>query len=89
MNAFCKYVFLLAILATPFAGTLAQSFPNKPIRLLIGFAPGGGTDVASRGLTHQLTDKFGQPIVIDYGPVPAARWAMRSRPRSRLTDILS
>jgi tripartite-type tricarboxylate transporter receptor subunit TctC len=46
----------------------AQAFPNKPVRLIIGFAPGGGTDVASRVLTHHLTDKFGQPIVIDYRP---------------------
>ena len=46
----------------------AQQYPAKPIRLLIGFAPGGGTDVASRVLTHHLTEKFGQPIVIDYRP---------------------
>jgi tripartite-type tricarboxylate transporter receptor subunit TctC len=46
----------------------AQPYPTKPIRLLIGFPPGGGTDVASRVLTHHLTEKFGQPIVIDYRP---------------------
>lgn len=45
-----------------------QAYPTKPIRLLIGFAPGGGTDVTSRVLTPQLTEKFGQPIVIDYRP---------------------
>ena len=46
----------------------AQPYPTKPIRLLIGFAPGGGTDVAARVLTTPLTEKFGQPIVIDYRP---------------------
>jgi tripartite-type tricarboxylate transporter receptor subunit TctC len=45
-----------------------QAYPAKPIRLLIGFPPGGGTDVVSRVLTHHLTEKFGQPIVIDYRP---------------------
>jgi tripartite-type tricarboxylate transporter receptor subunit TctC len=47
---------------------LAQAFPAKPIRLLIGFAPGGGTDVTARILTQRLSEKFGQPIVIDYRP---------------------
>lgn len=46
----------------------AQAFPAKPIRLLIGFAPGGGTDVTARILTQRLSEKFGQPIVIDYRP---------------------
>jgi len=45
-----------------------QAFPTKPIRLLIGFPPGGGTDVVSRVLTNHLAEKFGQPIVIDYRP---------------------
>ncbi len=54
--------------AQPASTGQGQAYPTKPIRLLIGFAPGGGTDVASRVLTHHLTEKFGQPIVIDYRP---------------------
>ncbi len=50
------------------ASGAGQAFPTKPIRLLIGFAPGGGTDVTARVLTPPLTEKFGQPIVIDYRP---------------------
>ena len=46
----------------------AQSYPNKPIRLVIGFPPGGGTDVTARTITQRLSEKFGQPIVIDYRP---------------------
>jgi tripartite-type tricarboxylate transporter receptor subunit TctC len=45
--------------AQPAAPRPAQAYPNKPIRLMIGFPPGGGTDVASRVLTHHLTEKFG------------------------------
>jgi tripartite-type tricarboxylate transporter receptor subunit TctC len=48
--------------------SFAQAYPVKPIRLLIGFAPGGGTDVTARILTQRMSDKFGQPIVIDYRP---------------------
>lgn len=46
----------------------AQSYPDKPIRMLIGFAPGGGTDVTARVITQRLSEKLGQPIVIDYRP---------------------
>lgn len=58
----------VAAFAQPASTGSGQAYPVKPIRLLIGFAPGGGTDVASRVLTHHLTEKFGQPIVIDYRP---------------------
>jgi tripartite-type tricarboxylate transporter receptor subunit TctC len=46
----------------------AQNYPTKPIRLIIGFPAGGGTDVAARTITQRLSDTFGQPIVIDYRP---------------------
>jgi tripartite-type tricarboxylate transporter receptor subunit TctC len=59
---------LLGAFAVSSVTAFAQPYPTKPIRLLIGFPPGGGTDVASRVLTHHLTEKFGQPIVIDYRP---------------------
>jgi len=62
---------LLAILcmSTQFAPyASAQNYPTKPIRLIIGFAPGGGTDVTARVITQKLYEKFGQPIVIDYRP---------------------
>ncbi len=57
-----------AAIAQPATKGAEQAYPTKPIRLLIGFPPGGGTDVTSRVLTPHLTEKFGQPIVIDYRP---------------------
>jgi len=63
-----KYLIILTIFCFLFAEVEAQPYPTKPIRLLIGFAPGGGTDVTARVLTQQLYEKFGQPIVIDYRP---------------------
>jgi tripartite-type tricarboxylate transporter receptor subunit TctC len=46
----------------------AQNYPTKPIRLIIGFPAGGGTDVTARTITQRLSETFGQPIVIDYRP---------------------
>lgn len=50
------------------AAALAHTYPTKPIRLIIGFPAGGGTDVTARTITQRLSEKFGQPIVIDYRP---------------------
>ena len=43
----------------------AQDYPNKPIRLIVPYPPGGGTDIVARILTEPLTSALGQPIIID------------------------
>jgi len=55
---------LCAILTTGGEG-LAQDYPTRPVRMLVGFAPGGGTDVVARILAPRLTAAWGQQIVID------------------------
>ena len=44
---------------------MAQPYPAKPVRLIIGFAAGGGTDVVARALAQQLTETLGQPVTVD------------------------
>jgi tripartite-type tricarboxylate transporter receptor subunit TctC len=46
----------------------AQAYPARPVRLLIGFAPGGGTDVMARAIQPGLTERLGQTIVIENKP---------------------
>ena len=43
-------------------------FPNKPVRLVIGFAPGGGTDTTARALSTKLTASLGQQLIVDNRP---------------------
>ena len=43
----------------------AQSFPTKPIRLIIPFAPGGTTDIVGRGVADQMSRILGQPVVVE------------------------
>jgi tripartite-type tricarboxylate transporter receptor subunit TctC len=55
----------LLIIAASTPPVSAQSYPFKPIRLLIGFPPGGGADIVARQLTPRLGEQLGQQVVID------------------------
>ena len=57
---------LVATLATPVAAQDWQ--PNKPIRMLVGFAPGGGTDTTARAMGNKLAERLGQQLIIDNRP---------------------
>ena len=46
----------------------AQTYPNKPIRLVVGFPPGGGNDLMARVVGPKLSERLSQPIVIDNKP---------------------
>lgn len=49
----------------------AQPYPSKPIRFVLGYAPGGASDVVARIVGTRLSDALGQPVVIDNRPAAA------------------
>ncbi|HSQ04052.1 MAG TPA: tripartite tricarboxylate transporter substrate-binding protein, partial [Burkholderiales bacterium] len=57
-------------LACVVAGTplLAQTYPSKPVRLIVGFAPGGGSDLLARALGQGMTESLGQTVTVDNRP---------------------
>lgn len=50
------------------SAALAQQWPNKPIKIVVGFAPGGTTDVMARVMAQALTEQLGQSVVVENKP---------------------
>jgi len=76
--------FVIATLLAALCGiSTAQGFPSRPIRILVPFPPGGGTDVAARALGEHLTRERGQPVVVDNRPGGNSVIATGAKPEGR------
>ncbi len=65
MNRTATLACLLIGLALSGAAAMAQTYPAKPIRFIVGFPPGGATDVVARAISQNMADALGQPVVVD------------------------
>ena len=54
--------------AAPVTESAEKSYPERPVRVLVGLAPGGGTDTVTRVMTQKLSDVLGQPFIVDNRP---------------------
>src|SRR5712692_7988564 len=67
MSRFCKGIAAIALCAAH-VGAQAQAWPAKPVRIVVPFTPGSGTDIIARTVTERLSPQLGQPIVIENRP---------------------
>ena len=66
-SAGLRIVFLLAVMACLAAtsAALAQSYPSKPVRMIVPYPAGGGTDIAARWICQKLSERFNQQVIVD------------------------
>ena len=78
------YLFLVATaLFTQILPSYAQSnYPNKPIKLVVGFPPGGGVDFTARLIAPQLAEALGQQVIIENKPGAAGVIALNELTRA-------
>jgi len=67
MNALIRSLLLALVYAAATPGS-AQQYPTKPIRMLVGIAPGGGLDSGARLVALKLSEVLGQPVVVENRP---------------------
>ena len=59
-----KRIVVVILLIGSAMAVFAQEYPSKPIRMVVGFPPGGGTDVVARILAPRMSELLGQPVVL-------------------------
>jgi len=77
-----KKVLFAVFLLVAAAVAQAQNWPERPIKLLVGFPPGGSTDLAARALGERLSATLGQPIVVENKPGASGNIAAEQVARS-------
>lgn len=67
MKLICA-VAIFAVAASASGTAISQSFPNKPVRFVVAYPPGGATDITARILGRALDKRWGQPVIVDNRP---------------------
>ena len=82
MNSnFRKWLHTVAVLGLGFALTgaaLAQNYPSKPIRIVVGYAAGGAVDAVARSIGQSLSGSMGQPVIVENKPGAGTNIAVKS-----------
>ncbi|MEI7430851.1 MAG: tripartite tricarboxylate transporter substrate binding protein [Betaproteobacteria bacterium] len=77
MKSLRLWLFLaLSLLLVPLAN--AQTYPNKPIKIIVGYAPGGAVDIVARTVGQKMSVSLGQPVIVENKPGAGTNIAVRT-----------
>ena len=75
-------VAVVALMAAATDRLQAQDWPSHPVKIIVGFSPGGSADQFGRLIAQELSDTFGQQFFIEYHPGSSGTIARRRSPRA-------
>src|SRR5712664_1106635 len=75
MHLIARRAFAVVLLMIASTAAWAQGYPDRPLRLVVGFPPGGSGDFLARIIADELTREIGQPVVVDNKPGAASNIA--------------
>lgn len=78
MNERRRHLVALACLGAAWPAARAQAYPTRPVKVLVGFAPGGAVDIIARAISQQLQAGLGQPFVVENKPGAGTNIAMKA-----------
>jgi tripartite-type tricarboxylate transporter receptor subunit TctC len=72
--------FAASVVAMPFVSSAGwpQSYPSRPVTIVVPFAAGGGADIVARLMGQWLSERIGKPVVIENRPGAATKYRYRS-----------
>ena len=89
VRGLCAALGGLALAALAAGGAAAQSaadkYPDRPIKIIVPFAPGGSTDILARVIGQKMTENWGQQVIVETRPGAATASGPRPRRRPRPT----
>jgi len=77
-----RFMTVLLCAAAAFAVHAAEKFPSRPVRLIIPYAPGGATDITARQLQTRISERWGQPVIVDNRPGASGNIALELASRA-------